>query len=147
MQYIEPLPAQALYVTPQVDVVVDWSQPGAPPSVLLDFAYGAAVFKRWATDKVKSILKEPHERAYGCLRPTPPFEDKDSAAADCSTDAGSGGTGHSYSSWHTPKGSVLSQTIDATLRFSRIIKSYLSPATETREKQEEEAGLHGCEAQ
>jgi len=135
LQYIQP-PSHARYLPPHADVLVDWSQPGAPLSLLLDFAYGIAVLKRWATDDVRPILKESYERTYSCLQPPP---------CPLPLDADSGGTGH----FHAPQRQSTESDMDATLRFSMIFNGCISPEmslAEMWEKREEEAERYARQA-
>ena len=54
---VEPPPG--LYHVLQGDVKADWSD-GAnpPPSILLDFMYGAAVVKHWKCDRLREMLEQ-----------------------------------------------------------------------------------------
>ncbi|KAI0287668.1 hypothetical protein BC826DRAFT_741909 [Russula brevipes] len=62
MQHIVPVGGRV--PVPEWDVAADWSGPLAPPSILLDFAYGIAVIKRWATDDLQGMLNDRHDERF-----------------------------------------------------------------------------------
>ncbi|KAF8552263.1 hypothetical protein OG21DRAFT_1486344 [Imleria badia] len=57
LQYIEQPTGRA--TVPQYDVQADWrDEVRPPPSILLDFVYGAAVVKRWKCDGLRDMLEQ-----------------------------------------------------------------------------------------
>ena len=130
---------------PQLDVRADWSSPLAPPSILLDFVYGAAAVKRWAVNDVHQMMTERHVAAFSHIPPypySPPtsddeedIESNDMGDPDCKAPGGW------ISPYHRSKESELSRAMDFAFHFSMYLKGYPPGTTLAmfRQKQEEEA--------
>ena len=76
----------------QRDVQADWSVPDAPLNILLDYVYGVAIVKHWATSEIEDQLKQRFEEAYANPQiPTFPASeeegDDNSVESDDPTDA------------------------------------------------------------
>ena len=52
-------PPMGLYCVPPTDIQADWSHDEVPlpPSILLDFMYGAAIIKHWRSNRLGNMLK------------------------------------------------------------------------------------------
>jgi hypothetical protein len=132
---------------PQFDVQADWSDPLAPPSILLDYVYGVAVFKRWGArnTELQQTLTERHEHFFQHIAPlqdTPPSspsEDEPSSESGTDTDYVPQGAGYGH---HMSRESGLSRAMDDVLLLSMLIKGH-SPETFTamQKRQEEEAEM------
>ncbi|KAF8138962.1 hypothetical protein EV363DRAFT_1445730 [Boletus edulis] len=59
IQHIEPW--EGWFPVPQGDVRADWAIQDAPPSILLDYMYGVAIIRCWATADIRNWLEENHE--------------------------------------------------------------------------------------
>ena len=76
----------------QRDVQADWSVPDAPLNVLLDYVYGVAIVKCWATSEIEDQLEQCHREAYANPPQIPAFpaskdgDGDDSVKSDDPTD-------------------------------------------------------------
>jgi hypothetical protein len=140
LQHFLPYDSLDLYPIPQIDVRphVDWSGVDAPSTVFLDFAFGVAVVRSWATADFQRVLNERHDCDYNLPPNTgAPYVD-DGGGNGQSEDEylpsdQSGGQGHSTRM-------SRSQVMDAVMKISMMMKGY--PAGTTfdvlQQKREEE---------
>lgn len=122
----------------------------APPSILLDYVYGVAVFKCWAVDDIKRTLRDRHEAhftAFPLPEETPPSsssEDETNNESDhiANPDYVPQSARHGHRVHHTSRESALSCAMDNAFRFSMFIRGY-PPETfvAMQKRQEEEAEL------
>jgi hypothetical protein len=144
MQHL--IPYTGLVPVPQLDIQPDWSGPVAPPSILLDYVYGVAVFKLWAVDDIQETLRERHEADFAAItlpEATPPssssedetYNDSDHIA---DPDYVPRGAGHGRRVHHVSRESEMSRAMDDAFRFSMFIRGYPPETFAAMQKRREE---------
>jgi len=144
LQHFVPYLPEVLNPVPQVDVQANWSGKNAPSTVLLDYAYGVAVIRQWATDDIQGVLNDRHSHYISLSNTSIPHDDEgnDSSA--------SGESENGEYSEYVPSdqsggpGISVSQAMDIGFQISMMLKGY--PAGTTfevlQQKREEEAQMH-----
>ena len=137
------VPPDGLDPVPQRDVRADWSGPLAPPSILLDYAYGVASIICWAAHDIQLEMDNRHQQEFRTLlpmSPSPPSSEADDTAdADCAPPRAGRRRRIHYGSLEAES----SRAMDAAFHFYKRLKGY-DPGTTfemVREKQEKEAEL------
>ncbi|KAF8437302.1 hypothetical protein L210DRAFT_3762065 [Boletus edulis BED1] len=120
--------------------------PDAPPSILLDYIYGVAIIRRWATADIRNWLEENHETHFKIAN-TPssiPEDDDDVEPGDPTvTDYVLPRTVRRRGIHQTRTEAAQCRAIDNAIAFSMFIKGY-PPGTTfdlLLQKQEEEAEM------
>jgi len=152
MQHL--IPYTGLAPVPQRDIQPDWSGPIAPPSILLDYVYGVAVFKLWAVDDIQKTLRERHEADFPAIplpKETPPSsssKDETNNESDhiADPDYVSQGAAHGRRVHHVSRESEFSRAMDDAFQFSMFIRGYPPETFAAMQKQqEEEAEARSCQ--
>jgi len=151
MQHIIPL--DGLYRVPQADVMADWSGPSAPPSILLDFMYGIAVIKRWATDGLQQMLHDYHRNHFADI-PLVPRSDRaeeGQGQGDIEPDDPSDrdyvppGAGRRHRIHHESEESEFSRAMDNAFYLAMMFRPAPPGVPTAGEIQEEHSRLDGRE--
>ncbi|KAN0082940.1 hypothetical protein V8E55_008735 [Tylopilus felleus] len=89
LQYMVPPTATERGYVSQWDVAADWSRNELPPppSILLDFMYGAAIVKRWICHPLSDMLEKRFKDDFSKVLAenpecSPPFEDESEVESD-----------------------------------------------------------------
>ncbi|KAF8431066.1 hypothetical protein L210DRAFT_3456430 [Boletus edulis BED1] len=145
IQHIEPW--EGWFPIPQWDVRADWAVQDAPPSILLDYMYGVAVVRRWATADIRNLLKERQE-TYSKIPPNTsssiPEDDVDVQPGDPTvTDYVPPRTVRRRGIHQTRTESAQCRAIDTAFAFTMFFKGYPPRTTIDMilQKQEEEAEM------
>ncbi|KAF8127061.1 hypothetical protein EV363DRAFT_1401491 [Boletus edulis] len=154
LQYMVPI--TGLDTVPPRDVQVDWrDEVHPPPSILLDFMYGAAVIGRWKCDGLRDILEQQFQDHF---RKVLAEEPKRSAPEDDEPEVEPDEDELKDSEWNpsmgkketTRKNGLLEAAMDDILMLSMLLKGKTpqSKAAEwERQRKEEElrSQEHSCE--
>jgi len=157
MQYLVQAPELHM-VFPQSDVKCDWSVGKAPPNILLDFMYGAAVVKHWGAPGIQGMLAKRYLEDFSKIPPRPhenhtsEDEDEDGVESDDSkdddyVDKGSGRNDNRgrRRKHHGDEG--MSRAMDTVLGLSLLLQGVPPQSLRTVwEKRKEEAELRSREA-
>ena len=157
LQYI--IPPEGDDIVPQRDARVDWSheevQP--PPSILLDFMYGAAVSKRWGSSRLRVVLEEYLKAVFSPVqakkpfppsRPSPPPEEDESGIEDDPNDPDwQPSSGEEARETFTSTASAdLMKTMDHMLLLPMLLKGILPQSVAAEwERQNKEVELRSQE--
>jgi hypothetical protein len=154
-QHLEP--PDNPYLPPQLDIIPDWSieDTNAPLRLLLDYVYGVAVIRRWASKEVQNLFSARHEDDYKeQLRKKKSSRSLHTDSDDAKPDSNRPTTSHynlrkrrGHMHMSKPQDSDMSRAMDDAFQFVLLFSGPgpYQPGTtfESMQKQrEEEARMH-----
>ncbi|KAH7886575.1 hypothetical protein F5I97DRAFT_1926900 [Phlebopus sp. FC_14] len=147
MQYMEPPTEHELYAPLPCDVHMTGTGESSPPSILLDFMYGAAAVQRWPTDALSQVLKKRFED-FKNISPLPQqplsSDDSEDFAADSGSEYKPGRSGTKRGrSRRSATSTEMLQAMDHVLVLSMLLRGVTpEQIVAERERREKEAQAH-----